>query len=115
MLEGHGRVVGEALLDEDVPVEPPHLQDTDDADAAERLGIDVEDLAFGHVGSKDRVGRRLEPEDRHFPGPDPALERPPGHVRVLPGLHQPVHDELVAHRRVEHARRRRVAAVEAHE
>jgi hypothetical protein len=66
----------------------------------------------GHCG---RVGLTRLPSSRRVAEAtclDPALERAPGDVGGFSGLHQPAHDELIAHRRIEHARRRRIAAVE---
>src|SRR5512135_753808 len=49
MRERHGRVVGEPLLQEHVPVEPPHLPHGEDRDAAERFRVDVQDLPLRDV------------------------------------------------------------------
>ena len=44
--EGHRPVVGIALLDEHVAVEPPHLRDGEHADAAEGLGMFLYPIAI---------------------------------------------------------------------
>ena len=103
MPEGHGRVMGEALLDEDVTVEAPHLPHRENPDPAERLGIDVQDLALGHVGAEHGIGRGLQAEDCDVAGLDPALECPARDVGVLSGLQEPVHDELEFHLSADHA------------
>ena len=52
LAEGHGPVVGIALFHQHMPVEPAHLRDGKDADAAEGPGFHRQHLALGDVGAQ---------------------------------------------------------------
>ena len=60
MTEGHGTVVGIALLDQHMAVEAAHLGDGEDADAAKAAGLDGQDLALGDVGAEVALAVALE-------------------------------------------------------
>ena len=62
MSERDGGVVGEALSDQDVPVESRHLPDRKDGDTTERFRIDVEYLPLSDIGPDLRFRRPLETE-----------------------------------------------------
>lgn len=49
MSECDGRMVREPFFDQHVPVEPAHVFDGENADAAERFGVDVEDFALRDI------------------------------------------------------------------
>ena len=111
MSECDRRVVGIVLFDENVPVEPAHLGDAEDADRTEGSRLDGEDFALCDVGAELRVGCRLDPVDRDLAGCDVALERAVGNfLRKRAG-----HDLLVLHLTERELARCSVAAVEAHE
>ena len=60
MAEGHGAVVGVALLDQHMAVEAAHLGDGKDADAAERTGGHRQNFALGDVGAEVALAVTLQ-------------------------------------------------------
>ena len=117
MAEGHRPVVGIALLDEHMAVEPAHLRDSKHANAAEGAGGHRQHLALGHVGPQLPVRGTLQPEEGDLAGGDVAFQGAAGEIRIgTGGLQQTVLDELVLHSPVgAQLAAGGVAAVEAHE
>ena len=114
--EGHGAVVGIALLDEDMAVEPAHLRNGEHADAAEGAGGHRQHLALGDVGAEVALAVALEAVEGDIAGGDVTLQGAPGEVRRAAVLQQAVLDQLVLHRAAAaHLAAGGVAAVEAHE
>ena len=74
MAEGDRAVVRVALLDEDVAVEPAHLRDGEDADAAEGTGLDGQDLALGDVAAEVAVGVALQAVEGNLARRDVSFE-----------------------------------------
>ena len=114
--EGHGAVVGVALLDEHMAVEAAHLGDGKDTDAAEGPGGHGEDLALGDVGAQAALAVALEAVEGDLAGGDVALQGAPGKVGLAAILQQAVLDELVLHgAAAAQLAAGGIAAVEAHE
>jgi len=91
----HGGVVRVALADQHVAVEAREVGDTEDADAAERVRVRIQNLALGDIRLQAVAARALQPEDRGRAGLERAFQRAPGDVRLFVRLHQTVHDELI--------------------
>ena len=115
--EGHGAVVGEALLNQHMAVEAAHLMDGEHADAAEAGGSHRQHLALGDVGAQTALAVALEAIEGDLAGGDVALQGAAGEVGVASlRLQEAVLDELVLHGPVgAHLAGGGVAAVEAHE
>lgn len=116
MSKGHGSVVGIALLDEHMAVEPAHLRDGKHTDAPEGTGLDRQDLPLGDIAAEVPVAVALETVEGDIAGGNIALQGAAGDVRPAPlRLQHSMLDELVLHRTVRaHLAGRGVAAVEGH-
>ena len=117
MAEGHGAVVGVALLDQHMAVEAAHLGDGKDADAAERTGGHRQNFALGDVGAEVALAVTLQAVEGDVGRRDVTFQCATGKVGLAARrLQQTVLDQLVLHGTVgAHLAGRRVAAVEAHE
>ncbi len=101
MAEGHRAVVGVALLDQYMAVEPAHLVDGEHADAAKAAGLDGQHLALGDVGAQIALAVALEAVEGDVRGRNVRLQGAAGEVGVaVLGLQQAVLNELVFHRPV---------------
>ena len=116
MSKGHRTVVGEALLNEHMPVEPAHLVNGKHPDAAEACGCDRQNLALGNVGTEIALRVTLQTVERDIARGDVAFQRAAGEVGIGSfRLKETVLDELVLDRAVgAHLAAGRIAAVEAH-
>ena len=99
MAEGHGAVVGIALLNQHMAVEPAHFRDGEDTDAAEGPGLDGQHLALSDVAAKHTVGIALEPVEGDVRGGDVRLQGTTGEVRRTAVFQQTVLDQLIFHLR----------------
>ena len=61
MAEGHGSMVGIALLNQHMAVEPTHFRDGENADAAEAAGLYRQHLALGDAATQIFIRIALEP------------------------------------------------------
>ena len=117
MAEGDRAVVRVALLDEDVAIEPAHLRDGEDADAAEAARMYRQNFTLCNVAAKHTVGIALEAIERNIACRNICLECAAREVGLgACRFEQTVLDELILDRTVgAELAARRVAAVEAHE
>ena len=119
MAKGDGSVVRILLGYQDMAVEAAHFRDAEHADAAERVGLGVQDFAFGNVGLKLCVRAGLQSEEGDFAGGDIAFQCSASKVRIASfWLKQAVLDQLVFYSRLAslvQAAEGSVSAVEAHE
>ena len=115
--ESNRAVVGIPLLDQHMTVEPAHLRDREDADAAEGAGGNRQDLAFRDVGAQSALTVALESVEGDLTGSDVAFQGAPGEVGLaVHGLQQTVLDQLVLDAAAAaHLAAGGIAAVEAHE
>ena len=79
--ESHGPVVGIALLNQHMTVEPAHLGNGKYADAAETPGLDRQDPALGDVGAENAVAAALKAVEGDVAGGNVALQGAAGEVR----------------------------------
>ena len=93
--EGHGAVVGIPLLDQHMAVEPAHLGDGEDADAAEGAGGNRQNLAFRDVGAQSALTVALEPIEGDLTGSDVAFQSASGEVGSTAVLQQTILDQLI--------------------
>ena len=104
-------VVREVLLDKEVSVESAHLLDSENADAAERLSSNRENLTFCNISSDLAVRCGLQSVECDIAGSDVALEC------TVCNLYRKssCHDHLVLHLACSKLLGACVTAVEAHE
>ena len=111
MAECNSTVVREVLLDKEVSVESAHLLDSENADAAEGLSSNRENLTLCNVSSDLSVRCRLQSVECDVAGNDVALES------TVCNLYREStsHDHLVLHLAESKLLGACVTAVEAHE
>ena len=80
MAEGHGAMVGIALLHQHMTVEPAHFGDGEYADAAEGAGLDRQDFTLGNVGAELALAVALETVEGDGRGGDIAFQRAAGEI-----------------------------------
>ncbi len=116
VIEGHGAVMGIALLDQHVTVEAAHLRNGKDTDAAEGTGGNRKHLALCDIGAELTVAVALETVEGDGRGGDIALQRAASEIGIASlGLKETVLNELILHGALgAHLASGGVTAVEAH-
>ena len=111
MAERHRAVVRVVAFDEHMAVEALHFGDGEDADGAEGMRSDGQDLALRHIRAQLAICRRLQAEEGDVARGDVPFQRA---LRDLFGQ-RARHDQLVLHLAEAQLFGAGVAAVEAHE
>ena len=111
MAECHRAVMGIIALDQHMTIEPLHLRNGKDADAAEGTGGNRKDLTVGHISPQPAVSGALEAEECDVARGDISLKGTLSYFLRKTSCH----DQLVFHLAEGQLLRAGVAAVEAHE